>query len=193
MHHYKCHVTLIYIRGAYMCLQILYIIVIYYYTGFKIIIYYLTPSPTERRWWFARININKISLAHHHHMVEWPYYQLMLSVECLVQQRHSLAHWWSLHRQVGVTHQSLIQSKVGICSGWEPPLLVWWSSTTCTFDGPTCLAASFQVVPLWVYSMHHSANCLTTCFTSSDVSLVFSLSQNASSDFSMPCSSGGHF
>ena len=142
MHHYKCHVTLIYIRGAYMHPRILYIIVICYYNGFKIVIYYLTLSPAERRWWFTGIIINKISLAHRLHMAEWPYYQLMLSVGCLVQQHHLLAHQQSLHHWVEVTYLWLIWASWELAPDGVPPLLVWWSSTTCAFDGPAWLLGS---------------------------------------------------
>ena len=95
MHHYKCHVTLICIRGAYMHLHILSMIVIYYYNGLKIVIYYLTPSPTERRWQFTRIIINMISLDHpHHHMAEWLYYQLRLLVRCWLGAWFSSVTCW---------------------------------------------------------------------------------------------------
>ena len=83
-------------------------------------------------------------------------------------------------------------TKVGTCSRCgattfvvvvEHDLHFWWAH----------LAASFQMVPLWMYSTCHSANSSTTCFASSEVSLAFSLSQHASLDCSMPCSSSGQF
>ena len=82
-------------------------------------------------------------------------------------------------------------SDVGSCSGCgattfgvvKHDLNFWW----------THLATSFQVVLLQVYSACCSMNGSTTCFASSDVSPVFSLSQCASLDCSMSSLSGGHF
>ena len=83
-------------------------------------------------------------------------------------------------------------SKVSTCLGWgvttlavmvECDLRLLWAH----------LAASFQVVLLWVYSTCGSANGSMTCLASSAVSLAFSPSQCARLDCLMPCSSGGHF
>ena len=59
-------------------------------------------------------------------------------------------------------------SKVGACLGWGATTLV----VVVEYDLWACLAALFQVVPLWVYSACHSANGSTTCLASSAVSLV---------------------
>ena len=104
----------------------------------------------------------------------------------------SLAHSLTIIASLGWSDLSVTcSSKLGTCFRWsattfgvvvEHDLHFWWAH----------LAAFFQVVPLWVYSVHCSTNVLMTCFTSSDVSLAFSLSHWASLESLMPCLSGGH-